>query len=187
MPEFASPGPVVQANNSRLGPHRQFLLTDQAPDGIAAPVDGQFFAHARSRLTSSRESRLAQRFLLPFRALSVRTAERWESFGEDLLSADTLFAEQTTYMNGEMDRTPNGRKIMQGSCIPALDALRSGSARRARSRSGRWTQRQCDLIGNIYLLNEHLRKVKKVGHIWQLGEKPLVEAKQTVLLMISPS
>jgi hypothetical protein len=41
--------------------------------------------------------------LQPFGALSVRMAELWESFNEDLLSAGTLFTEKTTYMHDETD------------------------------------------------------------------------------------
>jgi hypothetical protein len=82
-----------------------------------------------------------------------------------------LLTKEAAHMDDEMNRTPTEWKIMQCSDIPALDAQRFGPTRGTTSRSGCWAQRQSDLISDIYLLNEHLRKVKKVDHIWQLGEK----------------
>jgi len=97
-------------------------LANQAQDRIATSADAQLASNIGSCLTPYRESKLAERFLQPVGALSVRTAEFWESFHEDLLSTRALFTEETTHMHDEADWTPNGWKIAQRSCIPTLDA-----------------------------------------------------------------
>jgi hypothetical protein len=47
---------------------------------------------------------MAKRFLQPFGALRVRTAEIGKSFHENLLSAGALFTEKTAYMHDETER-----------------------------------------------------------------------------------
>jgi hypothetical protein len=97
-------------------------LAKQAQDRIATAADAQVAAKICPCLTSADASQLAQRFLQPLGALSVRVTEIRKPFDKNLLHTGALFTEETTYMHDEANGTPNGRKIMQHPCIPTLDA-----------------------------------------------------------------
>jgi len=86
-------------------------LANQAQDRIATSADAKLTSHVCSSLTPYHESKLAERCLQLCGALSVRTAEVWEAFHEDLLSTRALVTEETTHMQNEADGTPNGGKI----------------------------------------------------------------------------
>jgi hypothetical protein len=95
---------------------------NQAQDRITTPADAVLASHIGSYLAPHFESKLTEGFLQPFCALSMRTAEIWESFHEDLLRTGAPFTEKTTHMHDETDGMPNGGKIAQRPCIPTLDA-----------------------------------------------------------------
>ena len=146
-------------------------LVNQAQDGIATPAEAELTSHIRSCLPSSCESKLTERFLQSFRALRMRTAEFWESFHEDFLSASALFTEKTTDMHDETDGMPNGGKIAQRPCIATLDARRYGSTGGASSCWGCRTEGQGDLLSYFYSFHFDIGKVWKNDHRMALGPR----------------
>jgi len=84
---------------------------NQTQDRITTSFDAVLASHVSAFLASHRESKLAKRFLQPFGALRVRTAEIGKSFHKNLLSTGTAFTEKTAHMHDEKDGTPNGGKI----------------------------------------------------------------------------
>jgi hypothetical protein len=95
-------------------------LANQAQDGIATSADAQFTPNVCSCLPSYPQPKLTEGFLQLFCALSVGTAERGESLGEDFLSTGALFTEETADMHDETDWTPTRGKITQRPCISTL-------------------------------------------------------------------
>src|SRR5450755_2990107 len=77
-------------------------------------------------LASCKKPQVAECFLQPLGALSMRTAEIGKSFNKDLLSTNALFTDKTTHMHDETDWLPNRGKITQRPCIATLDARRYG-------------------------------------------------------------
>jgi hypothetical protein len=84
---------------------------NQTQDRITTSLNAVLTSHVSTFLASHRESKLAKRFLQPFGALRVRTAESGQSFHKNLLSTGASFTEKTAYMHDEADGTPNGGKI----------------------------------------------------------------------------
>jgi len=84
---------------------------NQTQDRISTPAEAELASQICASLASFFEAKLAKRFLQPFGALSVRTAEIGKSFHENLLGTGTPFTEKTTHMQNEKDGTPNGGKI----------------------------------------------------------------------------
>ena len=56
------------------------MLMNETQDGVATPAHPLFLANVGSGLAPYFESKPTECFLQPFGALSVRTAELWESF-----------------------------------------------------------------------------------------------------------
>jgi len=78
-------------------------LANQTQDGITTSADAEHTSHIRSCLTPYFESKLTEGLLQPFGALSIRMAELWKSFSEDLLSTGALFTEKTAHKHDETD------------------------------------------------------------------------------------
>ncbi len=69
------------------------MATNQAQNGIAAPIEALFAAYLCSGLSSGCQSKLAKGFLQLDGALSMRAAKLWEPFRENLLRTGALAAE----------------------------------------------------------------------------------------------
>src|SRR5207244_2489281 len=99
---------------------------------IATPAHAELASNVGSGLASYLESELTKGFLQPFGTLSVRMAEIWEPFGEDLLSTYALLTKETAHMHDETDWTPDGWKVTQHACVATLDTRRCGPTGGAR-------------------------------------------------------
>ena len=120
---------------------------------------------------------LAQADKVPLAAVSCVEHVRekhGELFGKNLSSAGAFLAEETTHIKDEMNWMPTRRKVMQYPTVMALDVRGDSSTLRTTRCWGRDTSHERDLIGNVNLLNEYFRKVKKGGRGCQMGESPLL-------------
>ncbi len=97
----AFPCPIVQTNDMWFCLDRPLRLTKQTQDGIATATDTQLASKICSCLTPCRKSQLAQRFLQPFGALSMRMTQLCQPLDENLLSTRALFTEETTHMHDQ--------------------------------------------------------------------------------------
>jgi hypothetical protein len=75
------------------------------------PLMGSLACKVCPCLTPCGESQLAERFLQPLAALSVRAAEVGKAFHEHLLSTGALLTEKATDMHDETDGTPSRGQI----------------------------------------------------------------------------
>jgi hypothetical protein len=96
------------------------MATNQAQNGSAAPTHTLFAAYLCSSLSSRCQPKLAEGFLQLDGALSMRAAQLWEPFRENLLRTGALGAEKATHMQHERDRTPTSWKVMQSACRATL-------------------------------------------------------------------
>ena len=131
VPLSAFPGPVIDAHDPGRWGIRQLMATNQAQNGIAAPIEALFAAYLGSGLSSGCQSKLTEGFLQLDGALSMRAAKLWEPFCENLLWAGALGAEKATHVQNETDRTPTGWKVMQSACIATLHPRGERSTTRA--------------------------------------------------------
>ena len=151
-----------------------FLPSKQSQESITTPTHAQFASQACSALSTNSLPKLIKCLLQPFRALSMWREKRGELFGKNLSSAGAFLAEETTHIKDEMNWMPTRRKVMQCPTVMALDVRGDCSTLRTTRCWGRDTSRERDLIGNVNLLNEYFRKVKKGGRGCQMGESPLL-------------
>ena len=107
----AFPGPVVETNDVWLRLGRLYRLVNQTQDGVTTSIDTVLTSYVSTSLASHREAQTAKRFLQPFGALGVRTAEIGKSLHKNLLSTRASFTAKTAHMQNEKDGTANGRKI----------------------------------------------------------------------------
>ena len=107
------------------------MATNQAQNGIAAPIEALFAAYLCSGLSSRCQSKLAEGFLQLDGTLSMRAAKLWKPFCENLLCAGALGAEKATHVQHERDRTPAGWQVMQSACISTLHTCGEGATTRA--------------------------------------------------------
>ena len=77
------------------------MATNQAQNGIAAPIEALFAAYLCSGLSSRCQSKLAEGFLQLDGTLSMRAAKLWKPFCENLLCAGALGAEKATHVQHE--------------------------------------------------------------------------------------
>jgi hypothetical protein len=153
--------PVVQTNDVWLWVCRRLPVAKQTQDGIAATAHAQLASQVFPYLTPCGESQLAERFLQPLGALSVRAAEIGKSFHENLLSTGALCAEKATDMHDETDGTPNRGQITERACIVALDARRCRLTEGAESRWGHGSEGQGDLLSYLYPFHFDAGKIEK--------------------------
>src|SRR5258708_30208813 len=123
MAESALVCPVVQANDARRGLGGLWKAADQTQDGIATPAETLFLTSVSACLASDSESKPTERLLQPCGALSVRTTELRESFGENLLSTGALFTEKATYMHDQRLCCKNSRRAYGARGSPFLLGL----------------------------------------------------------------